>query len=36
MMGWSMATATGKLVSEIITEQKPSLDLNPFHPDRKF
>lgn len=36
MMGWSMATATGRLVSEIITEQKPSLDLNPFHPDRKF
>jgi D-amino-acid dehydrogenase len=36
MMGWSMATATGKLVSEIISEQKPSLSLNPFHPDRKF
>lgn len=36
MMGWSMATATGRLVSEIISEQKPSLDLNPFHPDRKF
>lgn len=36
MMGWSMATATGRLVSEIITEQKPSLGLNPFHPDRKF
>ena len=36
MMGWSMATATGKLVSEIISEQKPTLNLNPFHPDRKF
>lgn len=36
MMGWSMATSTGMLVSEIISEQKPSLDLNPFHPDRKF
>ena len=36
MMGWSMATATGRLVSEIISEQKPSLGLNPFHPDRKF
>lgn len=36
MMGWSMATATGKLVSEIISERKPSLDLHPFHPDRKF
>ncbi|MBN4070592.1 FAD-dependent oxidoreductase [Olleya sp. AH-315-F22] len=36
MLGWSMATATGKLVSEIISEQKPSLSLKPFHPDRKF
>lgn len=36
MMGWSMATATGKLVSEIIGEQKPSLDLVYYHPDRKF
>jgi len=36
MMGWSMGTATGKLVSEIISEQKSTLDLNPFHPDRKF
>jgi D-amino-acid dehydrogenase len=36
MMGWSMATATGKLVSEIISEQKPSLELSPYHPDRKF
>ena len=36
MMGWSMATATGMLVSEIISEQKPSLSLQSFHPDRKF
>lgn len=36
MMGWSMATATGKLVSEIISDQKLSLDINPFNPDRKF
>jgi D-amino-acid dehydrogenase len=36
MMGWSLGPATGKLVSEIISEKKPSLDLNPFHPDRKF
>jgi len=36
MMGWSMSTATGKLVSEIISEQKPSLELEPFSPDRKF
>ncbi|MCO4822560.1 MAG: FAD-dependent oxidoreductase [Flavobacteriaceae bacterium] len=36
MMGWSMSTATGKLVSEIISEQKPSLALESFNPDRKF
>jgi D-amino-acid dehydrogenase len=36
MMGWSMATASGKLVAEIITNKKSSLDVNPFHPDRKF
>lgn len=36
MMGWSMGTATGKLVSEIISGQKTSLDLNCYHPDRKF
>jgi len=36
MMGWSMATATGKLVSEIISELKPSLELTSYHPDRKF
>ena len=36
MMGWSMGTATGKLVSEIVSEQKTSLDLEPFHPDRIF
>ena len=36
MMGWSLGPATGKLVSEIIADKKPSLDLNPFHVDRKF
>ncbi len=36
MMGWSMATATGKLVSEIISDKKLSLDINPFNPDRRF
>ena len=35
MMGWTMATATGKLVAEIISNKKTSLDLSPFHPDRK-
>lgn len=36
MMGWSMAPATGKLVSEIISEKKPSLNLDSFSPDRRF
>ncbi|WP_418637713.1 NAD(P)/FAD-dependent oxidoreductase [Winogradskyella sp.] len=36
MMGWSLGPATGKLVSEIIRGQKSSLNLAPFHPDRKF
>lgn len=36
MMGWSMGPATGKLVSEIILEKKLSMNVEPFHPDRKF
>jgi len=36
MMGWSIGPATGKLVSEIISDRKTSLDLNIYHPDRKF
>ena len=36
MMGWSLGPATGKLVSEIISEKKTSLQLDPFHPDRRF
>jgi len=36
MMGWSLGPSTGKLVSEIISDKKTSLDLQPFHPDRKF
>ncbi|WP_062054604.1 NAD(P)/FAD-dependent oxidoreductase [Aquimarina longa] len=36
MMGWSMGPSTGKLVSEIISDQKPSLNLEPYHPDRRF
>jgi D-amino-acid dehydrogenase len=36
MMGWSLGPATGKLVSEIISEKKATLDLSPFNPDRKF
>lgn len=36
MMGWSLGPATGKLLAEIIGEKKPTLDLQPFSPDRKF
>lgn len=36
MMGWSMGAATGKLVSEVVSDKKASLNLTPFHPDRKF
>ncbi len=36
MMGWSMGPATGKLVSEVISDKKTILNLSPFHPDRKF
>jgi len=36
MMGWSMGTATGKLVQEIIDGQPPSVQMEMFHPDRKF
>lgn len=36
MMGWSLGPATGKLVAEVISNKKTSLDLNPFHPDRTF
>jgi D-amino-acid dehydrogenase len=34
MMGWTMGTATGKLVSEIISDKKTSLNLEPFSIDR--
>lgn len=36
MMGYSMATGTGKLVSEIISERPLSMDMAAFSPDRKF
>lgn len=36
MMGWSLGPATGQLVAELISEKKPSLDISPYHPDRKF
>jgi D-amino-acid dehydrogenase len=34
MMGWSMGPATGKLVSEMISEKKMSMNIDPFNPDR--
>lgn len=36
MMGWTMATGTGKVVSELVSEKNLSLDLTMFSPDRKF
>lgn len=34
MIGWSLGPATGKLVAQIINNQKPMLDLRPFDPER--
>ncbi|MEX0291431.1 MAG: NAD(P)/FAD-dependent oxidoreductase [Flavobacteriaceae bacterium] len=36
MMGWSLGPATGKLVSELISDKKPSMSLTGFSPDRRF
>ena len=36
MMGWSLGPGTGLLVSEIIDDKKPSLDLSVYNPERKF
>lgn len=36
MMGWSMGPVTGKLVSEIISDKKTSLDITAYHPERRF
>ena len=36
MMGWSMGPATGKLVTELISGDKLSMDISPFNPQRKF
>ncbi|MEH6535003.1 MAG: FAD-dependent oxidoreductase [Psychroserpens sp.] len=36
MMGWSMATATGKLISEIIADKTTSIPVTHFNPDRRF
>ncbi len=34
MVGLSLGAGTGKLVSEIVNEQKMSMNITPFHPDR--
>ena len=36
MMGWSLGPATGKLISEIVSDKKPSFNIDPFHPNRTF
>ncbi len=36
MLGWSLGPATGKMVSEIVSEKKTTLDIEPFHPERRF
>ena len=36
MMGWSLGPATGKFVSEIISNKNPSMNLVGFAPERKF
>ncbi len=36
MMGWSQGPATGKLISEIITDKKLSVKIDSFSPDRRF
>ncbi len=36
MMGWSLGPATGKLVSELVSEKPLSLSISPYHPERNF
>ena len=36
MMGWTMATGTGKLISELIGGKTPFMPLEPFAVNRKF
>ena len=36
MMGWSLGPVTGKLIAELLSEKKTSLDLSPFSPDRSY
>jgi D-amino-acid dehydrogenase len=34
MVGMSLGAATGKIVTEIVQEQKPSIDIAIYHPER--
>jgi D-amino-acid dehydrogenase len=34
MVGLSLGAGTGKLVTEIVNDEKTSMDITPFHPDR--
>jgi D-amino-acid dehydrogenase len=36
MMGWSMSTGTGKIISELISEKNTSVNIDRFNPNRKF
>ena len=36
MLGWTLGPGTGKLVSELILNKKTSLELSPYHPNRRF
>nr|WP_299381829.1 FAD-dependent oxidoreductase [Allomuricauda sp.] len=36
MMGWSLGPATGKLITELISGDQPSMDISAFTPERKF
>ena len=36
MMGWTMGASTGKLVSEIVSHKKTSINIDAFDPDRRF
>ena len=36
MIGWTLGPGTGKLVSELILDQKLSVDLTPYNPNRTF
>jgi D-amino-acid dehydrogenase len=31
MVGWSLGAATGKIVRQIVADQKPIVSLNPFY-----